>query len=76
MRYDHRWPILDGIPAAVKFVSYEPALGSLTLMEHDTAPDWLIWGGESGPGAHLMNSVWASNITVECLQLGVAVFGK
>ncbi len=76
VRYDHRWPILDSIPAVVKFVSYEPALGPLTLMDHDTVPDWLIWGGESGAGARPMAPGWASSITVECLNLGVAVFGK
>ena len=29
--YDHRWPILRRIPAAIHFISYEPALGPLTL---------------------------------------------
>ncbi len=75
-RYDHRWPILADIPAVVRFVSYEPALGPLSMMNCDTFPDWMIWGGESGPGARPMAPAWASEITVECLQMGIPVFGK
>lgn len=45
-------------------------------MSRDTAPDWLIWSGESGARARTMDYEWAGNITVECLQLGVAVFGN
>src|SRR5450830_1554464 len=47
--YDHRWPILSRIPAAVHFVSYEPALGPLVLPSGSLLPDWIICGGESGP---------------------------
>jgi protein gp37 len=36
--FDHRWPILSGVPAVARFISYEPALGPLTL--GDTRPDW------------------------------------
>ncbi len=52
--YDRRWPILAATPAAtpaiIRFISYEPALGPLRLSAQPEKPDWLIWGGESGPG--------------------------
>jgi Protein of unknown function (DUF5131) len=31
LHYDKRWPILQKIPATVRFISYEPALGPLQL---------------------------------------------
>ena len=74
--YDRRWPILAALPAAVKFISYEPALRPLTLSGHPTAPHWVIWGGESGPRARPMEPEWARQVTAECRHLGVPVFGK
>ena len=65
LHYDRRWPVLARTPAAVRFISYEPALGELTLREHDERPDWVIWGGESGPGARPMEPAWARRITKE-----------
>jgi protein gp37 len=49
--YDRRWPILRDIPAAIHFISYEPAIGPLRLHNGADQPDWLICGGESGPRA-------------------------
>ena len=74
--YDRRWAILSQTPARFKFISYEPAIGPLSLDSFTSYPDWLIWGGESGPGARTMNPQWARDITGECLRHGVAVFGK
>ena len=74
--YDRRWPLLAQTPAALRFISYEPALGELTLKGHEARPDWLIWGGESGRGCRPMDPMWARRITVECRESGVAVFGK
>ena len=75
--YDARWPILAAVPAAVHFVSDEPAIGRLDLFGYDRFPDWLIWGGgESGPGARPMLPSWASALTHQCVFYGVAVFGK
>ena len=56
--FNHRWGILQKIPAAIKFVSYEPALGPLRLPKHGPVPDWLISGGESGGGARILNPRW------------------
>ena len=74
--YDARWPILAAVPAAVHFVSYEPAIGRLDLFGYDSFPDWVIWGGESGPKARPMLPSWASALTHQCVFYGVAVFGK
>jgi protein gp37 len=59
LHYERRWTILSRarIRASVKFISYEPALGPLTTLQlrwGGTVPDWIICGGESGPGARRM----------------------
>ena len=74
--YDRRWPILAATPAVIRFISYEPALDSLTLAGHEARPDWLIWGGESGPGCRPMEPAWARRIEAQCAEFGVAVFAK
>jgi protein gp37 len=38
--------------------------------------DWIIVGGESGPGARLMEDAWAESIVVQCTAAGTAVFVK
>lgn len=66
---------LRAIPAAVKFLSLEPLLGpmaSLNLMNID----WVIVGGESGPGARPMAPQWVRDIRSQCLAKGVAFFFK
>ena len=74
--FDQRWRILQRIPAAVKFISYEPALGSLSLPKSGPVPDWIITGGESGGGARQLKPRWIRNIIRECRDRGVAVFHK
>ena len=74
--YDRRWPILAALPAVVRFISYEPALGQLTLDNHPEKPDWLIWGGESGPAARPLDPAWIDRIVQDCAQFSVASFGK
>jgi len=73
--YDLRWRILCNIPAVVRFVSYEPALGPLQL-HGSPLPDWLICGGESGPDARYMEPSWARSVRDQCADLGVAFFMK
>jgi protein gp37 len=73
--YDQRWPILARTPAIIRFVSYEPALGPLRLSAGPT-PDWLICGGESGPGARMMAPQWARDIRDQCMAAGVQFFMK
>lgn len=71
-------------PAAVRFVSYEPALGPLHLhhvracrrSESGTWIDWLIVGGESGPGARPCKVQWVRDVVRDCDDQGVACFVK
>ncbi|TRZ48228.1 DUF5131 family protein [bacterium] len=110
---DERIPLLLRTPAAVRFVSYEPALGPLDLdgdsyslsgwlrgwhceSEHDNRCDgscsagrcpvptqvqnekldWVIVGGESGPGARPMHPGWARSVRDQCQAAGVPFFFK
>lgn len=76
--YDRRWPILRDIPARVRFISHEPALGLIYDIGHghEVKPDWLIMGGESGPGARTMDPQWASATRDVCAGLGIKFFFK
>jgi len=79
---DQRWadvrvPVLLDTPAAVRFVSAEPLLGPLHLPEAWAGGlDWVIVGGESGPGARRMEPDWAATLVGRCRELGVAPFVK
>lgn len=74
--YDRRWPILRDVPASVRFISYEPAIGPLILAGHDAVPSWLICGGESGRGFRDMPEAWVRIIKAECSGRGVPFFMK
>lgn len=75
--YGRRWPILFSIPAKVRFISYEPAIGPLRLpYPYGAVPDWIICGGESGGGARHMAPDWARNLRDDCANAGVAFFMK
>lgn len=66
---------LVAIPAVVHFVSYEPAIGPLDELELDGL-EWLICGGESGPGYRPMDLAWAHDMRYRCGEAGVAFFFK
>lgn len=111
---DERIPLLMDTPAAIRFVSYEPALGPVDFTGL-TAPDavsgakrghatfdvvggsavyptgdpecseqgypiprldWIIAGGESGPGARPMHPDWVASTVRQCREAGVACFVK
>jgi len=74
--FERRWDVLQSIPARVRFISYEPALGPLSLCDRSVTPDWIICGGESGPGARPMDPQWASDLRNECAGRGIAFFMK
>lgn len=74
--YEHRWPLLRKIPAKIRFISYEPALGPLNLRGWGRCPDWVICGGESGASARYMEPQWAYHLRDQCRRLGVAFFLK
>lgn len=77
--YDRRWPLLAAIPAVVRFVSYEPALGPVILPATGTSPDWVICGGESPQPkceARIMQPEWAREMRDRCEVFGIAFFFK
>ena len=74
-RYVWRADHLRTIPAAIRFVSYEPALGPIDQLDL-TGIHWLICGGESGPGYRPMDTQWARDIRDRCHSTGVAFFFK
>lgn len=71
----HRWAALQEIPAAVRFLSCEPLLGPLELGDL-AGLDWLIAGGESGPGCRPMDPAWAERLRDRCVEAGVPFFFK
>ncbi len=66
---------LREVPAAVRFLSLEPLLGPLPELDL-TRIDWVIVGGESGPGARPMDPAWVLDLRDQCLNAGVAFFFK
>lgn len=66
---------LRAIPAAVKFLSCEPLLGSLADLDLEGI-DWVIAGGESGPNYRVMDIEWARAIRDNCQAAGVPFFFK
>jgi protein gp37 len=91
---DERIPHLLACPAAVRWVSYEPALGPVRfdrltgadgiwtdamperMSEREAGLDWIVVGGESGPGARPFDLAWARSVIAQCREAGVAVFVK
>lgn len=63
-------------PAAKRFVSYEPALAEVDFTRWIKFLDWIIFGGESGPGARPCNIDWARNTKRQCSDAGIAFFLK
>lgn len=61
--------------AITKFLSLEPLLGPLHNMNLEGV-DWVIVGGESGPGARPMQKEWATNIRDHCTTAGIPFFFK
>ena len=62
-------------PAGVRFLSVEPLIGPVGILDL-TDIDWVIVGGESGPGARPMRMEWARDIRDQCITAGVAFFFK
>jgi protein gp37 len=66
---------LRRIDAPVKFLSCEPLLGNLGSINFKGI-NWVIVGGESGPGARPMRVEWVKNIRDHCLDKSVPFFFK
>jgi protein gp37 len=95
---DERIPVLLDTPAAVRWVSYEPALERVYFSSlhppgfpHDVVDalngtyrggldvprlDWIVIGGESGPGARPFDVAWARSTIEQGKAAGVPVFVK
>jgi protein gp37 len=71
----HRIDILRKIPAAVRFVSFEPLLGPIRD-PNLSGIHWAIVGGESGPRARPMDPNWAEHLRDSCVSQDVAFFFK
>jgi protein gp37 len=71
----HRIEELRRVPAAVRFVSFEPLINSVAAADL-TGIHWAIIGGESGPKARYMNPAWVEEIEVMCRRAGTAFFFK
>jgi protein gp37 len=66
---------LQASVASIRFLSLEPLLGPIGRLNL-TGIDWVIVGGESGPGARPMHVDWAREIRDQCLTQGTAFFFK
>jgi protein gp37 len=73
--YARRATALRHSLAAVRFVSAEPLLGPLPSLDLDGI-DWVIIGGESGPGARPFQPQWAADLINQARQAGAAPFVK
>lgn len=84
-----RIPILLHTPAAVRWLSCEPLLGPIDLSPwlelggldtdrglSNPGIDWVVCGGESGPGARPMHPEWARSLRDQCKAAGVPFFFK
>src|SRR5271168_2485003 len=70
-RIDH----LRASPAAVKFLSIEPLLEDLGTVNLEKI-NWVIVGGESGPGARPMKAEWVTSLRNQCQRASVPFFFK
>jgi protein gp37 len=61
--------------ACVRFLSLEPLLGPLHNLDL-RGIDWLIVGGESGPGARPMDPAWVTDLRDQCGRAGIPFFFK
>lgn len=83
---DKRIPLLLQTPAAVRFVSIEPCLSAVNVVQYlpqtkveassRACLDWVLVGGESGPGARPMHPRWAGDIRDQCQAANVPFFHK
>jgi protein gp37 len=73
--YLERISDLRMVNAVVRFVSFEPLLGSVAAADL-TGIHWAIVGGESGPGARPMAEEWVAELEMTCRKFGAAFFFK
>jgi protein gp37 len=71
----HRIEHLRAAPAAIRFISFEPLIGSVGPIDLNNI-DWAIVGGESGKNARPIREVWVDEIYGQCLTGRTAFFFK
>jgi protein gp37 len=74
-RVTNRITDLVDVPAAIRFLSLEPLIGPLNQL-HLEGIDWVIVGGESGPGARPVEIEWIRSIFRQCRNAKVPFFFK
>ncbi len=78
-RYRERVRHLAGVSARKSFLSLEPLLEPIDLIPECAdykRINWIIVGGETGPGARHMDPDWARSIRDQCADYGIAFFMK
>jgi protein gp37 len=73
--FTYRIEILRKINAKVKFISFEPLIGSLGKLDLNGI-SWVIVGGESGPKARTIKPEWVRDIREQAKQQNVSFFFK
>lgn len=73
--YLNRIDCLRSVLAAVRFLSVEPMIGPLGTIDL-AGIDWVIVGGESGPGARPIEKEWVEDVRDQCLASNVPFFFK
>ena len=74
-QYAERADHLRRCPARIKFLSLEPLIDSVDQIDY-TGIDWVIVGGESGPGARIMRKEWVTDVRDRCQKEGIDFFFK
>lgn len=74
-RYVWRADHLRRVHAAIRFLSLEPLLGPVPSLSLEGI-DWVIVGGESGPGARHLDPDWVRDVRDRCLSVGIPFFFK
>lgn len=74
-RVAYRLDDLRKVPASIRFVSFEPLIGSVAGAELFDI-HWAIVGGESGPNARSIDTVWVDEILDACRRADTAFFFK
>ena len=77
-KYRERIAVLSDLPAPIKFVSAEPLIGPVYMGDYlsEDMVQWVIAGGESGPGARPMDEQWVVDIRDACESWEVPFFFK
>jgi protein gp37 len=73
--YTYRIDNLRKSGAKNRFISFEPLLGSVGSLNLNGI-DWVIAGGESGPGARPVQKEWITEIRDQCIEAGIPFFFK